>query len=169
MDIGVIDAKYISDHGINTFPVAKPIMTSNADGSPNGDGMIKCYIPFWMKVGNHEETINLFVTKLSSNQVFLRHEWLSLHDPEISWRKKSLRFSRCPPKCSSNVSTRSLDSHPNYFTEFPRVFSPEEFQSLPPPCPWDHSINLTDDSHEINEKLYSLTHEERGGTWLSPP
>jgi len=45
-DIGVIDAKYVSDHGINTFPVAKPIMTSNANGSPNGDGTIKCYIPF---------------------------------------------------------------------------------------------------------------------------
>jgi len=55
----------------------------------------------------------------------------------------------------------SLDSCPNYYAEFPQVFSPEEFQSLPPPHPWDHSINLTDNSHEINEKLYSLTREER--------
>src|SRR6266516_3445981 len=118
-DVGVIDAKYVSDQGINTFPVAKPIITANADGSPNVDGAIKYYVPFRMKVGSHEETINLLVTKLSSNRVFLGHEWLALHDPEISWRKKTIRFTRCPPTCSPNLSTRSLDSHPNYFAEFP--------------------------------------------------
>ena len=160
-DLGVIDAKYVTDQGINTFPMDVPITTSNADGSPNADGAIKHYVPFRMKVGSHEETINLLVTKLSSNRVFLGHEWLALHDPEISWRKKSLRFTRCPPTCSPILSSRSVNSHPNYFTEFPRVFSAEEFQSLPPHRPWDHSINLTDDSCEINEKLYSLTREER--------
>src|SRR6266487_1158982 len=121
-----------------------------------------------MKVGNHEETINLLVTKLSSNRVFLGHEWLSLHDPEISWRQKTLCFTHFPPECSPNLSMCSVDSHPDYYSEFPQVFSSEEFQSLPPPCPWDHSIKLTDDSHEVNEKLYSLTCEERAqlDEWL---
>jgi len=89
-DVGVIDSTFVDSQGINTVPVAKPITTANADGSPNADGVIKHYVPFRMKVGSHEETINLLVTKLSSNQVFLSHEWLSLHDPEISWRKKTL-------------------------------------------------------------------------------
>jgi len=154
--------------GINTVPVAKPITTSNADGSPNADGAIKRYVPFRMKVGGHEETINLLVTKLSSNKVFLGHEWLSLHDPEISWRKKTLHFTRCPPTCASHLSTNSLNSHPDYFTEFPQVFSSEEFQSLPPHRPWDHCIDLSDEHREINEKLYSLTQEERAqlDKWL---
>ena len=167
-DVGVIDAKYVADHQINTYPVAKPIIPANADGSLNAEGAIKHFVPFRMKVGNHEETINLLVTKLSSNHVFLGHEWLSLHDPEISWRKKTLRFTRCSSECFTNMSMCSIDSRPNYYAEFPHVFSPEEFQSLPPSRPWDHSINLVDGSHEINEKLYSLTRQERAqlDEWL---
>src|SRR5918999_971846 len=103
--------------------------------------MIKHYVPFRMKVGCHEETVNLLVTRLSSNHVFLGHEWLSLHDPEISWKKKTLRFSRCPAECSPNISISSIESCPNYYMEFPHVFSSEEFQSLPPSHPWDHAIN----------------------------
>ncbi len=106
-EAGVIDTNYVSEHRINMVKVAKPIATANADGTPNTGGTIKHYVPFQMKVGSHEETINLLVTRLSSNHVFLGHEWLSLHDPEISWRKKTLRFTRCPPECSPNLSMRS--------------------------------------------------------------
>jgi hypothetical protein len=160
-DYGIIDADYVRENQINAVPLETPITTQNADGTPNAAGQITHYVPFRMKIGSHEETLYLLITKIATNKVYLGHEWLALHDPEISWKEKTIKFTRCPKQCRQPVKVPSVSSVPNYLAEYPQVFSEAEFQTLPPHSVWDHEVNLKEGQHTVNEKLYSLSREER--------
>ena len=59
---------------------------SNADGTDNEGGLITEYAEVQLVFDDHQETINLAVTTLSSSNVFLGHDWLTKHNPEIDWK-----------------------------------------------------------------------------------
>jgi RNase H-like domain found in reverse transcriptase/Reverse transcriptase (RNA-dependent DNA polymerase) len=169
-DFGIIDCDFVKENQINTIPISKPCPSYNADGTRNQAGVITHYVPLRMRIGVHEEIINLLVSKLSSSKIFLGHEWLALHDPQVSWRDKTVEFSRCDSPCKAFIRSTSMVSPddnsaapdtPDYISEFPRVFSSQSFQELPPHRTWDHPVDLKEDGKDINDKAYSLSHQER--------
>ena len=51
-------------------------------------------------VGDHRETISLFVTTLAQdNPVILGFPWLAKHDPQIHWSTLQLDFANCGEQC----------------------------------------------------------------------
>src|ERR1700689_1014624 len=56
--------------------------------------------------------------------------------------------------------TRNSDT-PDYITEFPEVFSQEEFDQLPERRPWDHAIELTPGLKPPPCKVYPLNASEQ--------
>ena len=39
------------------------------------------------------------VSNLGTSDVFLGHDWLKHHNPEIDWKGKMIQFNRCPGSC----------------------------------------------------------------------
>lgn len=95
-----IDAGFVKRYELPTEQYRRPIPVFNADGTSNDEGMLKEYVELSMSIGDHSETIQLAVTGLASSNIFLGHDWLQRHNPEINWRTGSIKFTRCPEECS---------------------------------------------------------------------
>jgi hypothetical protein len=96
----VIDNEYALVNGIELFPLTKPICVLNADGSENCKGLITHYAKIWIMIGEHIEVRPLLSAQLGADEpIFLGHDWLTHHNPNIDWRKGTVAFSRCPESC----------------------------------------------------------------------
>jgi len=51
---------------------------------------------------------------------------------------------------------------PEYLHDFPEVFTKQDFDELPPHCPWDHAIKLIPGTEErLDCKIYPLSLDEQ--------
>jgi len=128
--------------------------------------------------------------------IFLGHDWLVKHNPEINWKNKTIKFTRCPESCTMKhkdirFKTRrtkameiieqdngeigkesdnmNLEDLPDYIQPFIHIFNNKKFEKLLEKCEWDYEINLTEEaSRELNAKTYamSLNEEEALNQWL---
>ena len=88
-----IDEAFVDKHGIETRELPKPIPVYNADGTPNANGMVTRMAQLRLTIGSHSELINFAISTLDKNDIFLGHNWLQLHNPEIDWNRKTLTFT----------------------------------------------------------------------------
>ncbi|KAF8697062.1 hypothetical protein AX14_001486 [Amanita brunnescens Koide BX004] len=47
----------------------------------------------------HEEIMEFLVLDLGKQDMFLGHDWLQFHNPEIDWKNEKLKFTCCPQEC----------------------------------------------------------------------
>ncbi|KAL5537260.1 hypothetical protein ACEPAF_1086 [Sanghuangporus sanghuang] len=139
-----IDEGFVKRYGFPTQRYIRPRPVFNADGTSNEAGLIKKYVVVQMFFGKHEEEIRLAVTSLASSNIFLRHDWLTKHNPEIDWRLGTVKFTHCPDECESSLSSKEIDKEfvrnvrmkeaakwLPYLEEYADVFSEESFERLP--------------------------------------
>ena len=107
-----IDSRFVNRYGIPTKRYPNPLRVSNADGTDNEGGLITEYAEVQLVFDDHRETINLAVTTLSSSNVFLGHDWLTKHNPEIDWKAGAMTFTRCPETCTE--TPRPKNPAPSY-------------------------------------------------------
>ena len=88
-----IDKTFVDKHGIETRELPKPIPVYNADRTPNVNGMVTRMAQLRLTIRSHSELMNFAVSTLDKNDVFLGHNWLQLHNPEIDWNQKTLTFT----------------------------------------------------------------------------
>ncbi|KAL5476985.1 hypothetical protein ACEPAI_3171 [Sanghuangporus weigelae] len=111
---------------------------------------------------------------LASSNIFLGHDWLQRHNPEIDWKIGKINFTRCPDECESSLSKKEVDDGyvrnvrmeeaakwPPYLEEYADVFSEESFEQLPAQWTWDHAIDLKPDFKPSNCKVYPLLPKEQ--------
>ena len=53
----------------------------------------------------HEEIMEFLVLDLGKQDMFLGHDWLQFHNPEIDWQNEKLKFTRCPQECFPETMT----------------------------------------------------------------
>ena len=111
-----INETFVDKHGIETRELPKPIPVYNADGTPNANGMVTQMAQLRLTIGSHSELMNFAVSTLDKNDVFLGHDWLQLHNPEIDWNQKTLTFTRCPSTCGAQ------NNHQEKLEEGERLF-----------------------------------------------
>ena len=70
----------------------------NADGTKNGE-MTKV-APLEIKINRHKETLEAAVIDLDETDMFLGHDWLVKHNPEVNWKNRTIKFIRCPGSCT---------------------------------------------------------------------
>ena len=120
--------------------------------------------------------------------LFLGHDWLVEHNPEVDQKEGVIQFTRCPGHCKTEHesiwftpwSRRLLpkekeeskggdkepnptnpDDLPNYVPPFTHLFNKKKFEKLPDKYEWDHKINLTEEApKELNAKAYPMTFKE---------
>lgn len=94
-----VDQQLVRQYHIETEPVPYPIIVYNADGTENTSGRITHSCLLRLRIGNHEELRQLFVTELDGHGIFLGHDWLVVHNPTINWKTKDIQFNHCPDTC----------------------------------------------------------------------
>ena len=75
------------------------MLVHNADGTLNKNGSITDYTFLRLSVGDHTEQLEFAVADLGTHDLFIGHEWLKLHNPNIDWKTSEIRFDRCPKEC----------------------------------------------------------------------
>ena len=145
-------------------------------------------VPLEIEINGHTEQLEAVVTDLDGTDMFLGHDWLVKHNPEVNWKNSTIQFTSCLGHCSMKhediwFNTRrqmatdkteqdnekiskepdktNLEDLPDYIWPFTHLFNKKKFEKLPERQEWDHKINLTDKApKELNAKAYAMTLKE---------
>ena len=52
-----------------------------------------------MIIQDHVEEITFAISDLGNTDIYIGHEWLKKHNPEIDWEKSRIFMTRCKPSC----------------------------------------------------------------------
>jgi len=44
--------------------------------------------------------LEVAVMDLNRTDMFLGHDWLVKHNPEVNWKNRTIKFMRCPESCT---------------------------------------------------------------------
>jgi len=77
----------------------KPLLVRNVDGMVNAGGAIMHQIEYNMFFKGHMERAKIDVYNLGKTKIILGIPWLVAHNPEIDWKKKEVKITRCLPIC----------------------------------------------------------------------
>jgi len=56
-------------------------------------------MPLKIKINRYKERLEAAVTDLNKMDMFLGHDWLVKHNPEVNWKNGTIQFTRCPGSC----------------------------------------------------------------------
>jgi len=96
-----IDRDFVTNSKLTTRKLSKPIPVYNVDGTLNEAGSINEVVDVLMTYNGHSERIMLAVTRLGKQSMILGFTWLNKHNPEIDFRTKTVKMTRCLPRCCS--------------------------------------------------------------------
>ena len=156
----------------------KPINFSfkvfNIDGTKNGE--VTRVASLEIKINGYKEQLEAAVIDLNGMDMFLGHDWLVKHNPEVNWKNSTIKFTRCPGSCimkhkdirfktqrtktMETIETKEQNNGkigkeldrtnpedlPEYIWPFMHLFNKKKFEKLPERCKWDHKINLTEEA-----------------------
>ena len=176
----------------------KPINFSfkvfNADRTRNGE--VTRVVPLEIEINSHKEQLEAAIMDLDRMDMFLGHNWLVKHNPEVNWKNGTIRFTRYPGNCTIKhkdirFKTRrtkatdtmeqnngeigkepdktNLENLPEYIQPFTHLFNKKKFEKLLERREWNYKINLMKEApKELNIKAYAviLKEEEALNQWL---
>ena len=61
--------------------------------------MITDMVQLRIRIMEHEEIMEFLMLDLGKQDMFLRHNWLQFHNPEIDWKNEKLKFTCSPQGC----------------------------------------------------------------------
>ncbi len=100
-----IDQDFITRAKLPTRKLSQPIPVYNVDGTPNEAGSIHEVVDVIMTYNQHSERILLAVTRLGKQSMILGFTWLDKHNPEIDFRTRSVKMTRCLLHCCIGCQT----------------------------------------------------------------
>ena len=93
-----IDKQLVKNKRIQTKSINFSFKVFNANGTKNGE--VTRVAPLEIEINGHKETLEAAVTDLDGMDMFLGHDWLVKHNLEVNWRNGTIKFTRCPGKCT---------------------------------------------------------------------
>jgi len=169
-----IDEQLVKDRRIQTKKIDFSFEVFNADRTKNGE--VTKVAPLEVKINGHKETLEAAVTDLDGTDMFLGHDWLVKHNPEVNWKNGTIKFTRCPGNCTMTHKDIQFNSRrikdmetkdnreqdngeigkeqdktnpedlPKYIRPLTHLFNKKKFEKLPERHKWDHEINLTEEA-----------------------
>jgi len=89
-----INEQLVKDKKIQTKPINFSFEVFNTDRTKNGE--MTRVVPLEIEINGHKEQLEAAVTDLDGMDMFLGHDWLVKHNPEVNWKNGTIRFTRCP-------------------------------------------------------------------------
>jgi len=93
-----INEQLVKDKKIPTKPINFSFKVFNADGTKNRE-MTKM-APLEIEIDGYTEQLEAAVTDLDKIDMFLGHDWLVKHNPEVNWKNSTIWFTRCLGHCT---------------------------------------------------------------------
>ena len=93
-----IDEQLVKDKRIQTKKIDFSFEVFNADGTKNRE--VTKVAPLEIEINEHKETLEATVTNLDGMDMFLGHDWLIKHNPEVNWKNRTIKFMRYPGNCT---------------------------------------------------------------------
>jgi len=93
-----IDEQLVKNKRIPTKSINFSFEVFNADRTKNGE--VTKVAPLEIEINRHKETLEAAVTDLDGTNMFLGHDWLVKHNPEVNWKNRTIKFTRCPGNCT---------------------------------------------------------------------
>jgi len=93
-----IDEQLVKDKRIQTKSIDFSFKVFNTDRTKNGE--VTKVAPLEIEINGHKETLEAVVIDLDGTDMFLGHDWLVKHNPEVNWRNRTIKFTRCPGNCT---------------------------------------------------------------------
>ena len=98
MDLGCIhtgiNKQLVKDKKIPTKQINFLFEVFNANGMKNRE--VTKVVPLEIKINSHKEQLEAAVIDLDGTDMFLGHDWLVKHNPEVNWKNGTIQFTRCP-------------------------------------------------------------------------
>jgi len=73
----------VEEKGISTKLLPRSFNVYNSDGSRNGEKTIRKFVPLEINSNRYIEQINVVVSEIKETDLFLGHDWLVEHNPEV--------------------------------------------------------------------------------------
>jgi len=93
-----IDEQLVKDKRIQTKLINFSFKVFNTDGTKNGE--VTKVVLLEIEINGHKETLEAAVTDLDRTNMFLGHNWLVKHNPEVNWRNGTIKFTRYLGNCT---------------------------------------------------------------------
>ena len=93
-----IDEQLVKEKKIQTKAIDFSFEVFNTDGTKNRE--VTRVAPLEVEINGHKETLEAAVTDLDGMDMFLGHDWLVKHNPEVNWKNGTIKFTRCPGNCT---------------------------------------------------------------------
>ena len=93
-----IDEQLVKDKRIQMKSINFSFEVFNADGTKNRE--VTKVAPLEIEINGHKKTLEAAVMDLDRTDMFLGHDWLVKHNPEVNWRNGTIKFTRCPGNCT---------------------------------------------------------------------
>ena len=128
----------------------------NTDGTKNRE--VTKIVSLKIEINEHKQQLEAVVMDLNGMDMFLGHDWLVKHNPEVNWKNRTIKFMRCPGSCKmkhqdiefktkriqatktitqDNREIRkepdktNLEDLPDYIQLFIYLFNKKKFKKLP--------------------------------------
>jgi len=92
-----IDKQLVKEKRIQMKPINFSFEVFNVDGTKNGE--VTKVASLEIEINGHKEQLKAAVTDLNGTDMFLEHDWLVKHNPEVNWKNRTIKFMRCPGSC----------------------------------------------------------------------
>ena len=176
----------IKDKRIQTRPINFSFGVFNIDGTRNRE--VTKVASLEVKINGYKKQLEAAVMDLNGTNIFLGHDWLVKHNPEINWKNGTIKFTRClgsytikyqdigfktrrtktmetmiqdNGEIRKELDKMNLKDLPDYIRLFMYLFNKKKFEKLLERHKWDHKINLTDEApRELNTKAYAMMLKE---------
>jgi len=110
-----IDEQLVKDKRIQTKPINFSFEVFNANRTKNRE--VTKVAPLKIKINRHKETLEAAVMDLDGTDMFLGHNWLVKHNPEVNWKNETIKFTRCLGNCTIKHKNIQFNSRRTKATE----------------------------------------------------
>ena len=95
----VISSEFTKKQGFKLKKLERPMNVRNVDGSLNKERPIEHTVEVNIYYQGHRERTEIDVIGGQKWTVILGMLWLAHHNPEIDWRTREVKITRCPKEC----------------------------------------------------------------------
>ena len=93
-----IDKQLVKNKRIQMKPINFSFEVFNTDRTKNRE--VTKVAPLEIEINRYKEILEAVVTDLNRTDMFLGHDWLVKHNPEVNWKNGTIKFTRCPGSCT---------------------------------------------------------------------
>jgi len=93
-----INKQLVKNRRIQTKKIDFSFEVFNTDKTKNEE--VTKVAPLEVEINRHKETLEVAVMDLDGTDIFLGHDWLVKHNPEVNWKNGTIKFTRCPGNCT---------------------------------------------------------------------